>query len=77
MKYTYFVARDRRPLVEKGLGPLYLYNEKPERGPYVWNPIDGGDWICESIEIDPTLFPELKWEDEPIEVELIIKPKRR
>lgn len=28
-----------------------------------------GDWMC----IDNKMFPELTWEDEPIEVELTIK----
>lgn len=28
---------------------------------------------AEEISISPKLFPDLKWEDEPIEVELIIK----
>lgn len=53
---------------------MYLYEEKPVR-------IDCGDYwsfrdlddnpIC--CEIDGYLFPELTWEDEPIE--LVIKEK--
>ena len=70
----YFIARDRTPFDGRRLGALFLFNEKPERGVNVWNQFDDEGWHCESIQLDRTLFPELKWEDEPIEVELSIKP---
>lgn len=28
----------------------------------------------ESVRLSPDAFPDLRWEDEPIEVELVIKP---
>lgn len=54
-----WVARDNN-------GELYLYNEKPEyyNKSKVWSA--GG--IC--AKLDNNLFPELTWEDEPIEVVL-------
>lgn len=36
----------------------------------VWRNFDGRD-----IELNPSLFPNLTWEDEPIEVELTLKIK--
>lgn len=57
-KYKLWVARDRD-------GFLYLFNEKPERLHTC------GGWRSEwfySIRYD--LFPDLTWEDEPIEVEI-------
>lgn len=59
MENKLWVARDNN-------GELYLYNEKPEyyNGSKVW--VAGG--IC--AKLDNNLFPELKWEDEPLEVKL-------
>lgn len=58
-----WVARDED-------GDLYLYNEKPYKSRHSWN---CGDIDYFTIEY---LFPEVKWEDEePTEVELIIKQK--
>lgn len=59
MENKLWVARDNN-------GELYLYNEKPEcyNDSKVW--FAGG--IC--AKLDNNFFPELKWKDEPIEVEL-------
>ena len=58
-KYKLWVARDWG-------GMLYAYLNKPIR--------DTGckDWDSYkvSLRMDDSFFPELKWEDEPIEVEL-------
>ena len=47
-------------------GMLYAYFNKPIRDT-VWKEWDS-DKV--SLSIDDSFFPELKWEDEPIEVEL-------
>ena len=51
-------------------GDLGLSTDKP-----YFLAIDEGKIICcdNGLIIDNSLFPELKWEDEPIEVELTIK----
>ena len=58
-KYKLWVARDWG-------GMLYAYFNKPIRDT-VWKEWDS-DKV--SLSIDDLFFPELKWEDEPIEVEL-------
>ena len=58
-KYKLWVARD-------WVGMLYAYFNKPIRDT-VWKEWDS-DKV--SLSIDDSFFPELKWEDEPIEVEL-------
>lgn len=60
-----WVARDKD-------GKLWFYREKPRRVK------DGGYWVLDDISdyecvLPEDLFPYLKWEDEPIEVELTIK----
>lgn len=59
MENKFWVARDKS-------GELYLYNEKPEcyNDCKVW--FAGG--IC--AKLDNNVFPDLTFEDEPIEVEL-------
>lgn len=59
MGNIYWVARDIS-------GELFLYDEKPEffSDYKVWL----ADGIC--AKLDNNLFPDLTWEDEPIEVEL-------
>ena len=60
-----WVARDKN-------GKLYIYQDKPRKlslgdGTQVsWG--DGGDWY----ELKGNILLDLKWEDEPIEVELTI-----
>lgn len=59
-KYKLWVAREKR-------GGLFLYETKPILD------YDFGIWFTDSDcmgTISKNLFPELKWEDEPIEVEL-------
>ena len=58
-KYKFLVARDWG-------GMLYAYFNKPIRDTF-WK-----EWDSDkaSLSIDDLFFPELKWEDEPIEVEL-------
>ena len=58
-KYKLLVARDWG-------GMLYAYFNKPIRDT-VWKEWDS-DKV--SLSIDDSFFPELKWEDEPIEIKL-------
>ena len=58
-KYKLWVARDWG-------GMLFAYSNKPIRYT-VWKEWDS-DKV--SLRIDDSFFPELKWEDDPIEVEL-------
>ena len=58
-KYKLWVARDWG-------GMLYAYFNKPIRDT-VWKEWDS-DKV--SLSIDDSFFQELKWEDEPIEIEL-------
>lgn len=58
-KYKLWVARDWG-------GMLYAYFNEPIRDT-VWK-----EWNSDkfSLSIDDSFFPDLKWEDEPIEVEI-------
>lgn len=58
-KYKFWVARDWGCMLD-------AYFNKPIRDT-VWK-----EWNSDkvSLRIDDSFFPELKWEDEPIEVEL-------
>lgn len=60
-----WVARDK-----DGWGGLHLWKVKPTRGNYCWKTKYSGD---DSFQLDDALFPDLKWEDEPIEVDLFNK----
>lgn len=55
--YKFFVARDAD-------GEIGFFKEKPERSEYFWC----SEWYCWIVRRD--MFPDLTWEDEPIEVEL-------
>ena len=57
-KYKLWVARDKN-------GFLFVYEDKPTRCD------NQKEWICWFFSsMKNSYFPELKWEDEPIEVEL-------
>lgn len=65
-----YVARER-----KSVSPsLMLYTKKPVRD-YKYDP--GGLWVSDgdSIPLPPGLFPDLRWEDEPLEVDITLTPK--
>lgn len=59
-----WVARDRT-------GDLEAYMNEPERGNHVW--LNDGEYS----HIPRNLFPNLRWEDNPIEVEMTIKQATR
>ena len=48
------------------IGSLVLWSEKPKRDGNIWN--SNKYLMC---TLDYNLFPDLKWEDEPIEVDLV------
>ena len=61
-----WVARDK---FDNGLS---IYSvAKPERKKFYWS--NDGNKGASRMFINKELLPELKWEDEPIEVELIIR----
>lgn len=60
-----WVARDRDD------NTLWMYSEKPLRdGNKIW-------YGKEPINLPTDFFPSLTWSDEPIECEILIKPKKR
>lgn len=58
-KYKFWVARDKN-------GSLFAYEDKPERCD------NQKEWFAETFLclMVNSFFPELKWEDEPLEVML-------
>lgn len=58
-KYKFWVARDKD-------GNLFAYNDKPTRCD------NQKEWFAEKFlfSMENSFFPELTWEDEPLEVEL-------
>lgn len=68
-----WVARDSHG------GFLFAFNQKPSR---YYNPkeYDGSIWVAPNknmLELDEKLFPDLKSTDDPIEVEITIKRKKK
>lgn len=55
-KYKLWVARDAD-------GEIAFFKEKPERSEYLWE----AKWLC---CIRSEMFPDIKWKNEPIEVEI-------
>lgn len=60
-----WIARDKE-------GALFLFTKNPSRFENIWNN-KSEDGLSECTRIPEEWFPELKWEDEPIE--LVIKEK--
>lgn len=60
-----WVARDKNRM-------LYVFEEKPIKNKHFggWTPFPGDDSF---MEINPNLFPEVRWEDDNPR-ELILKP---
>lgn len=59
-----YVGRDEQ-------GTLYLYTTKPTKSLAFW-----GTTSTDILKLDSNLLPEVKWGDEePTEVELVIKDK--
>ena len=70
-----WVCRDKRH------NALNLHVEKPYRTYSHYSTDDKPDWWesdCASfLPLDNNLFPDLTWESDPIEVEIIIKRKKK
>lgn len=49
---------------------LYFYNRKPIRMSCMWSTSQG------LLPLDPSLFPDLTWESDPLPVTITIKPKQ-
>lgn len=64
-----WVARDKK-------GTICLYNECPKR---LYAPINewGTDYPLQYYCLPKKLCPDLTWEDEPLEVEIILKRKKK
>lgn len=57
-------------------GHLALFKRKPDREIYMRS--NNGLWFGGSMtKLDSTSFPDLTWDDDPIEVEIIIKRKKK
>lgn len=76
-----WIAREKTS--QSGRTSLLLFSEKPYRVEH--ETIDPtytyGAWRIDGLfglymYIDSALFPELKWEDEPLEVELTVKQNK-
>lgn len=72
-KVTMWLARDKD-------GDLYLYTHKPHKNTdptfdtESWctpDFVDDNDDIINAAEINPKFFPEVTWDTEPLEVELV------
>lgn len=68
------MARDQ-PI---GIGPgnLSLFSSKPERDYFDWNDRTYGFYNHdneEALNLPSSLFPEITWESDPVEVEITIK----
>lgn len=56
-------------------GDLFFYNDKPRREKAVWD--EPQYWIGKTqIDLDPNLSPDLTWDSDPEQVEIIIKRKK-
>ena len=68
-----WVCRDKKD------NTLYLHAEKPYRAQSGYDECDDPDWwendYASYLPLDKSLFPNLTWESDPIEVEIIIKRK--
>lgn len=65
-----WVARDKD-------GELNLFITKPQRSDAIGYNYENWDSYNEHwISLDSKLFPDLTWDDEPIEVELVRKNKK-
>lgn len=67
VKLTGWIARDREFDSYYGTG-LILFGEKPRKSYDCWN----GDIVT---QLPWELFSDLKWNDEPVEVEITIRKK--
>lgn len=62
---TGWIARD------DDLNYIHLFQNKPIRDKWAWH---SG---CPALQLPDEFMPTLKWEDEPVEVKFLIKPKKK
>lgn len=56
-------------VVKDEYGDVLMFRSKPHRAGHVWLPyLEHEEGYC----MDEELFPDLTWEDEPLEIELTI-----
>lgn len=68
-----WVCRDKKGDKSKFISDLSLATMKPKRGKEMEMWYDLGKYI----PLNTNLFPDLTWDDDPIEVEIIIKRKKK
>lgn len=51
---------------------LFVYKSKPIRMSCMWSTLNPG-----LFPLDPSLFPDLTWESDPLPVTITIKPKQK
>lgn len=62
-----YTARDKD-------GRIYLFSGRPHRGTFMWlEDNDNDENAPEPIRMPDTFMSDLRWEDEPIEIEIIAK----
>ncbi len=74
-----WVARDQPTDLSKR-GRLRLFRHMPHRDCCGTRFVIYGFWdeaISPALRLDENLYPSLTWQDDPLEVEIIIKPKIR
>ena len=54
-------------------GLLMLCDNKPYREDNYWVLEDKDGYVIEAFLLQPELFPEITWQNEPVEVEITIK----
>ncbi len=70
---TVWVARDGAE-VPQTPKQVTIFENKPQRwahGTEEWQPVDGNVFFEIKPDLGMYLFPELKWEDEPLEIRLL------
>ena len=74
---TVWVARDGAEVPQIPnfpTGQVTIFENKPQRwahGTEEWQPVDGNVFFEIKPDLGMYLFPELKWEDEPLEIRLL------
>ena len=68
-----WVARDSKIASNS----LCFHRNEVTRGKFLWENKEANRPIGESLILPEDMFPTLTWEDEPLEVEIIIKPKKQ
>ncbi len=74
-----WVARDQPNSISKK-GSLHVFHHKPSRDYFDDNDVICGFWDEDdspAIPLSESTFPNLTWQDEPLEVEITIKPKKQ